>query len=450
MNQHDRQKHSIRFWLIIAAVVITPIVMLILYRMSCQSEFDRRVEAIREQGFPVSIDDLEKDYTLPEGVENAADIYLLAFQYQQKPTAEEIDLIPLAGKYENEPPFPQEVIDALGSYLQRNQKTLDLFEKAAQTEYCLWPKTRNQLGLYNDNLSEIINATRLLMEQNLYLAQQGDTDKLFNSIQTAISLSKTLSKQPLLIDLLVSLSIKRQCADNLEDVLIQADFTESQLMKLQNRFAMMQDTEAFYEALINERCDIIEFWQLPPDQQAQADFSSPSKTDQILYSVTGCKLQDALTSLDSMGKNIAAAKLPLYMRYEAFMQNEINDDPGIFSFKHLHLGSVTSFTRLIEPDLGTIGILKGVETALAIERYRKQHNSIPDSLEALVPNFLAELPRDPFDNETLRYIKLDKGFTLYSIGKDIVDNGGLSREQLKKQTGKQPEQYDWPFTVKWQ
>ena len=58
-------------------------------------------------------------------------------------------------------------------------------------------------------------------------------------------------------------------------------------------------------------------------------------------------------------------------------------------------------------------------------------------------------PRDPFDNKTLRYFILDNSYTIYSIGDDLVDNNGLSRQQLKDQTGKSPKQYDWPFTVKW-
>ena len=107
------------------------------------------------------------------------------------------------------------------------------------------------------------------------------------------------------------------------------------------------------------------------------------------------------------------------------------------------------YATLNNIDLRVLGIVKSTETALAIERYRLKHESLPDSLEQLVPEYMKELPRDPFDNEILRYIKHDAGYSVYTIGEDCIDNGGLSKEQMSEKTGEEiPEEYDWPFTVK--
>ena len=451
MHDQKPEKHPIRFWLIIGAIIVTPIAMLIVYRMRCQSEFDRRVEELREQGFPVSTEDLEKTYILDEGVENAADIYILAFQYQQKPTATEKPYLPRSGSYrwsEDEPPYPQKVINALKSYTQRNQTTFDLFEQAAQTEHCLWPRTNNNGYISNDYSSEIRRAMGLLTERNYYLAQTGDTEELFNSIQTSIALSKTLAKQPFLIDHLVTISLKAMIASCLEDVLPMAEFSEIQLLMLQKQFAVLQDTKAYRKALINDRCFTIAFWQLPPAEQ-QILPMGPSKPLEILYSSSGFKQKDALLSLDKMEKKIEAAKLPPLQRYEEFIKIEKELNTGILSFMHLYLNFMSSPSKVAQLDLRLIANLKCAETAMAIERYRRKHNALPDFLVDLVPRFMEELPRDPFDNKTLRYFILDNSYTIYSIGDDLVDNNGLSRQQLKDQTGKSPKQYDWPFTVKW-
>ena len=75
---------------------------------------------------------------------------------------------------------------------------------------------------------------------------------------------------------------------------------------------------------------------------------------------------------------------------------------------------------------------------------------LPESLEALVPEFMAELPRDPFDNVPLRYIQRQRSFTLYHIGPDGIDDGGLDMNEMIEKTGeKPPKQHDWPFTVGW-
>jgi hypothetical protein len=61
---------------------------------------------------------------------------------------------------------------------------------------------------------------------------------------------------------------------------------------------------------------------------------------------------------------------------------------------------------------------------LAVERYRQKHSAWPETLNQLVPEVLAEVPRDPFDGEPLRYTRLADGVIVYSVGVDGVDNGG--------------------------
>jgi hypothetical protein len=46
-------------------------------------------------------------------------------------------------------------------------------------------------------------------------------------------------------------------------------------------------------------------------------------------------------------------------------------------------------------------------------------------LEKLVDGgYLKQLPADPFSGGALVYKKTDDGFTLYSVGLDMVDDGG--------------------------
>jgi hypothetical protein len=42
----------------------------------------------------------------------------------------------------------------------------------------------------------------------------------------------------------------------------------------------------------------------------------------------------------------------------------------------------------------------------------------------------------------LRYKRLEKGYTIYSIGEDGEDNGGVSKSKVQKD-----EKFDLPFTV---
>ena len=63
---------------------------------------------------------------------------------------------------------------------------------------------------------------------------------------------------------------------------------------------------------------------------------------------------------------------------------------------------------------------------LAVERYRRDHQEQPpDSLDALVPNYLSAVPTDPFGNGPLHYQRLPAGFRIYSVGTNLRDDGGV-------------------------
>lgn len=64
-------------------------------------------------------------------------------------------------------------------------------------------------------------------------------------------------------------------------------------------------------------------------------------------------------------------------------------------------------------------------TAIALHRHRLKHGKFPVSLSALVPEFLAEMPRDFMDGQPLRYqLDPDGQFRLWSVGEDFKDDGG--------------------------
>jgi hypothetical protein len=63
--------------------------------------------------------------------------------------------------------------------------------------------------------------------------------------------------------------------------------------------------------------------------------------------------------------------------------------------------------------------------ACALERYRLAHNEYPETLAALVPQFLDKVPPDLIGGQPLHYRRTDDGkFLLYSVGWNESDDGG--------------------------
>ncbi|MBL9194209.1 MAG: hypothetical protein JNJ82_17785 [Opitutaceae bacterium] len=87
---------------------------------------------------------------------------------------------------------------------------------------------------------------------------------------------------------------------------------------------------------------------------------------------------------------------------------------------------LTAYRRIIPNCARTTQALRLAATACALERHRLAHAEYPESLAALVPTFLRSVPRDVVTGEPLHYRRnADGTFTLYSVGLDGDDDGGV-------------------------
>ena len=72
--------------------------------------------------------------------------------------------------------------------------------------------------------------------------------------------------------------------------------------------------------------------------------------------------------------------------------------------------------QFLKLDARFIASLRTTQAGLWAESYRSEHGQLPNAL----PSNLI----DPFDGQPLRYKRLAKGYVIYSVGEDGIDNGG--------------------------
>ncbi|MFT5131280.1 MAG: hypothetical protein ACI8W8_004916 [Rhodothermales bacterium] len=70
-----------------------------------------------------------------------------------------------------------------------------------------------------------------------------------------------------------------------------------------------------------------------------------------------------------------------------------------------------------------------LQVSLAMLSYAEQHDQYPETLFAMVPKFLHEVPQDPFDGQSLKLSHR----TVYSVGPNRVDDGGNVQALLSSQ-----------------
>jgi len=90
--------------------------------------------------------------------------------------------------------------------------------------------------------------------------------------------------------------------------------------------------------------------------------------------------------------------------------------------------------------------LDGLRLVIACRLYEARQGQRPEQLEALVPEFLPRVPRDPFDGRPFRYVR--ERALVYSVGMDLKDPRGLgespSAPMPVPRAPEPPDEQDWP------
>jgi hypothetical protein len=79
---------------------------------------------------------------------------------------------------------------------------------------------------------------------------------------------------------------------------------------------------------------------------------------------------------------------------------------------------------IVETEFRTLADWRIIRTMVALRRYEQEHGAYPDTLERLVPDYLAAIPVDPFGGGLLRYRRQATSYVVYSVGLNLRDDGG--------------------------
>jgi hypothetical protein len=94
--------------------------------------------------------------------------------------------------------------------------------------------------------------------------------------------------------------------------------------------------------------------------------------------------------------------------------------------------------------------------ACALERYRLAHGSYPETLAALAPQFIAEVPHDLINGQPLHYRRTEDAsaqspnapsdkFVLYSVGWNETDDGGMVGPTKNGRTDSEKGDWVWKY-----
>ncbi len=397
--------------------------------LGAQSE-DRRLSAIRQAGYPVSLSDLNTYYPAVPDDWNAALVYQRAFQSElfTNKVAEDLTRNVVITRGE---PLPADIRSELADAYAKYTPAWQLLYSATNLSASRYPLDMNGgYKLLLPHLAKIKQTALLLSLEGLSHASAGESNRAYAAFNGALHAADSLRQEPILISFLVRIASANQVAKRLEESLNLVGFSDAELRRLQEQFAAAADQNSVARALAGERAFGLSFFINRQIQRSLAKDETIGKLPSgflgdlgfAAYRASGLMAKDEAFYLDRMERSVACAELSAEKRIQA------GPPPGLITSNRFLV-----FSRLLLPALQQAlnradehaARMRVAETALAVERFRISHSgALPDKLADLVPAYLQAVPVDPYDSKPLRYKRLPHGFVVYSIGPDRTDDGG--------------------------
>ncbi|MCP4259630.1 MAG: hypothetical protein GY774_19285 [Planctomycetes bacterium] len=433
-NRYIRRRFKI--WHGIVALLL---LLFVLFRVTGSLKVKKQIENLRTKGYPVTLEELESWYNIPEGTKNSADVYLNAFSNYVEWDSEARKALPVVGRA----PLPartQPLDDPnkllVEKFLSDNKKTLTLLHEAASIDHCRYPldfiQELNQRAPWLKNLRKCAHLLRLNV---LIQCESKNSEKALESIYSTLSLAKS-SNVPLLLHQLIHISVKATAYKNIERTLNRVQLTEEQLMKLSSWIEEAGNDEGYKRTLIGENCIGLNTFR---GHEGLTIFLA-------FWRITGLNNRDATEYIEVMQELIDAMELSANERLLVFdsIQKDVDSGKrGGFLTRML----MPAFGRIMQIETRHLAHLRATHTALAVERYRLTKGRLPQSLDNLVPTYLETIPTDPFDGKNLKYRTLETGFVVYSVGEDLTDEGGAEKDSKKRDKKGKPVPWDVTFIV---
>ena len=387
---------------------------------------EAKLAAIKARGEPVSMAELGKP-KVPDA-ENAAVIYAKAFEKLSGPTAEKdfetLGKFPSAGERRENPGLWNEA----RLVVNRLRPALPLVEQAISRPKCQFPVNWEAgAGAIFPHYSKMRKLAILFCATALLAAKEGRMDEAVRLIEMDLRVSESIKDDPVLIGQLVRATMVEIGYRGLRDILEYGEINETQARRLYDVLAGIDPIPGYVKAMQGDRA--LGLWLF--DYARRADIGELSGSDPTLAErLIAPSLRrwiwrpvlyaDEMVYLDYMSTQVNAARLP----YRETARTNLDAEPEFPRFAICSAILLPSFARARSARDDAAAKIAGDQVLLGLLAYKDRFGSYPETLDGLRSRLAWKLPDDPFSGKDFIYKRQGKGFLLYSIGRNLKDDGG--------------------------
>lgn len=325
-----------------------------------------------------------------------------------------------------------------------------------------WPElgTEPAIRWTGESIASIQNIASLIRLRSRLELADGEWEKSISSLISLIHFGSNLQRSPsTFIQHLVAGNALRMGESGLEAALTLQTVPADRLAGLQQQLAGLEPDRASYERTL--RIEYRVFKEMFPLMVDAADLKAHHGTKLLepiapllLKPGMSCTVrvqhdQAIIAALQQGWKEGLLLQTTLTNEFEAKTQSQIRrllSANPVGDYHHLqYTGSAKS---ILGRQLTDIALHRQTILQLALRRYELDHGQVPDQLTILVPQYLPEVPLDPFTDLPMRWLPATQ--VLYSIGEDFKDNGGTFTKPASRREPDLAMPYWWSdAAAKW-
>lgn len=436
-QDHDRPP-GVFGWIIshpkttaLISVVVFLLLLVLLFQSVAESRLERQIAAIRARGEPTCAEDLAAARPRIPDDENMTVLILAQAQRIKSihiPEERSRDL-PIIGPAVTPPAgrrTPPNQLDAAKWYLAQCPEELGNIHEALElTRGCSNMNFTSPLyDVRLRSLSEFRLAAKVLALDSLVAAEDGDEERAGERALALCRFSRAMEHESFLIGLLVRISIDDLACSRIERTVNVCGLSDEALRLLQVELGSADRIPDFRWAMMVERVIFLDTMQWLRQGGSPAMLtgggSSPLKAWSYVPILSAVDTAAGLRICNEMIEAIDEPDADSIQRVTTVRSKTANP-PKYAVISRMMLPGLERATVLW---VRGVAANRAMRAALACERHRLARGEWPGDLEALVPEYLETVPLDPFDGQAIRYKQIPEGVCVWSVGEDMVDNGG--------------------------
>jgi len=420
-------------WL--AAALGAAMVLLPMTFAHLDAAVQRRLTVLRDE---VGVLALSVAPARPPDRDNAALVYAQVFERLPEEWPEAYDEWTTTKDEAADPTAVAFPVDAFRGLLDENRQAINLLRAAAAKSGCYFEReyTQPSTSMLMPELQDMREAARLLDLSARRHAAEGDFVEALSEIDVIYTMAEHMSADPFAVSQLIAQVIQSKAIEALEAMLIESELSEDALSAIQTATGFSARGQLLRCLRIEQTTGLWVYCEMAestggagPLEGIGVSFTRAFQPDRLVSTSSLFRVLRVSADLADFRRVTEryqqAARLPIYEAQPVLqrIEDEFEDNPpGVVA------GLLCGVWRpIIQAAARSDALRASAQVGLAMHRYRAAHGQFPVSLDELVPDALPAVPRDPYDGQPIRLVTTDDGWVVYSIGPDMVDDGGRVR-----------------------